>query len=188
MVPSPALLSPVAALHSPSRDGRPHGRPTERGDAVDDRVDKAAASGERPENPPQGLEKLDSAPGLSSQTAEAAPADTVSTSGLFLSLLRSAEGRRDLRFGLSGLRAGAHGVAPRHGPAAAVRPENPAQGPEKIKSAPEEANASASTPLFPLTAPSGARFANARMTPNGAAACRSSASGRPERRDVSLSP
>ena len=55
---------PVAALHSPSRHGRPHGRPTERGDAVNDRVYKTGGAGERPENPAQGLEKVESAPGI----------------------------------------------------------------------------------------------------------------------------
>ena len=59
----PAPPSPVAALHSPSRDGRPHGRPTERGDAVDDRVYNAPSGG-RPENPPQSPEKVESAPGI----------------------------------------------------------------------------------------------------------------------------
>ena len=33
----------VAALHSPSGDGRPDGRPMSRGDAVNDRVDRARA-------------------------------------------------------------------------------------------------------------------------------------------------
>ena len=58
MVQSPPG-NPVAALHSPSRDGRPHERPTERGDAVNDRVDKAAASSARPENPAQIPEKVE---------------------------------------------------------------------------------------------------------------------------------
>ena len=52
-----------------------------------------------PENPAQRLEKVKSAPGigLSSQTAEAAPADPVSTPDLVLSLLRSGPGRQILR-------------------------------------------------------------------------------------------
>ena len=201
----PGLPSPVAALHSPSRDGRPHVRPPERGDAVDDRVyktggagvrpeialqgldnidfapgrdapspacgrrwpagpdeglraltpahchererERAASAGDvRPENPAQGLEKVKSAPGIgtSSETAEAAPADPVSTSGLFLSLLRSPAGRQDLRAGLSGLRAGTYGLAhqedggdfPLAAPAGRARPENLAQRLENMESAP----------------------------------------------------
>ncbi len=102
--------------------------------------------GARPEKFPQHSEKVESAPGigLSSQTAEAAPADPVSTPDLVLSLLRSANGRQVLRSCWSTLRAGTYGVAPQHGggdfpltaPAGRGRPENLAQAPENIDSTP----------------------------------------------------
>ena len=102
--------------------------------------------GARPENFPQHAEKVESAPGIgsSSQTDEAAPADLVSTPDLVLSLLRSGPGRQVLRSCWSTLRAGTYGVASQHGggdfpftsPAGRGRPENLAQAPENIDSAP----------------------------------------------------
>ena len=100
----------------------------------------------RPENPVQVSGNVESAPGigLSSETAEAAPAGPVSTPGLFLSLLSSAVSRQSLRAGLSGLRAGTYGVAhqpdggdfPFAAPTGRARPQNMAQRLENMESAP----------------------------------------------------
>ena len=141
--PHPNLL-PVIPGSSPGREKGPFGA--------------------RPENLPQTLEKVESAPGIgsSSQTAEAAPADLVSTPDLILSLLRSAPGRQHLRSRWSTLRAGTYGVAPQHGGdfpftacAGRDRPENPAQRIENIESAPgkdgldEAGSGSLPSPLVP---------------------------------------
>ena len=149
---------PEASKGAHAETGRGHDdRPdpeTAPGDLVpplskDARFDKHVAlpaGNDRPQNPAQCLEKVESAPGIgiTSQTAEAAAADPVSTHGLFLSLLRSAAGRQDLRAGLSGLRAGTYGVAhqddggdaPFAAPAGHARPENLAQRLENMESAP----------------------------------------------------
>ena len=137
--PDPATVpSDLVPIHGSSPE-RPKEAPLDRPIAV-------PAGDTCPENPAQSLEKVESAPGigLSCQTAEAAPADPVSTPDLVLSLLRSGPGRQILRSRWSTLRAGTYGVAPQHGggdfpfpaPAGRFRPENLAQAPENIDSAP----------------------------------------------------
>ncbi len=102
---SPAFL--VAAL--------PPGQSPGVGDAVDDRVYKVAGTGERPENPAQHLEEVDSAPGVSTPVA-ALPSGQSPGVGYAVS---------DRVYKPLG---------------AGERPENPAQSPEKIDSAPEVAD------------------------------------------------
>jgi hypothetical protein len=119
---------------------------------------------ERPEIPAQGVEKVESAPGieLASRTAAAGPAPAA---GLMLSRLRSAAGRQNLRACLSGLRADTHGVAPQGGGdfpfadeaghARFPRPQDPAQHSENIDFAPgksgldEAGSGSLPNPLSP---------------------------------------
>ena len=148
--------------------------------------------GARPENFPQHAEKVKSAPGVSPPVAALAErgdavddrvykaADPVSTPDLVLSLLRSAPGRQVFRSCLSTLRAGTYGVAslgggdfPYPAPTGTGRPENLAQGIEKIDSAPgtdgfdEAGCGSLPSPLIPCPIRPG-RFP---MTLGGVGAC-----------------
>ncbi len=150
---------------------------------VDDRVDKPAGADDRPQNPAQSLEKVESAPGIGlvSQTAEAAPADPISTPDLILSLLRSAPGRQVLRSRWSTLRAGTYGVASQHGggdfpypaPTGTGRPENLLQNPEIVGSAPgtEGLDAAGSGSLPSPLIPCPIRPGRFPMTFDGVGAC-----------------
>ncbi len=82
------------------------------GDAVDDLVYKPVGAGDRPENPPQSVEKIDSAPGISILVAALPPGQSP----------RVGDAVDDRGYKPAG---------------AGDRPENPAQSLEKIDSAPE---------------------------------------------------
>ena len=139
--------------------------------------------GDRPEKFPQHSEKVKSAPGIGVELVRPPrplSADPVSTPDLVLSLLRSAPGRQVFRSCLSTLRAGTYGVAPLGGgdfpypaPTGTGRPENLAQGIEKIDSAPgtdgldAAGSGSLPSPLIPCPIRPG-RFP---MTFDGVGAC-----------------
>jgi hypothetical protein len=110
--------------------------------------DIASAGESRPENSPQGPEKVESAPGIST-VAETCDAPAEPDPAASLPYVASNK-----------------------------RPEIPAQPLEKAQSAPEterppgEASApSGPIVLAPAPSPGGPRFCNVRMTPNGIAAC-----------------
>ena len=148
---SPAFL--VAAL--------PPGQSPGVGDAVDDRVYKPAGAGERPENPAQPSEKVDSAPGISTLVAALPPGQSPGVGDAVDDRVYKVAGagerpenpaqrleKVDSAPGVSTpVAALPPGQSPGVGDAvgdrvykavgAGERPENPAQSPEKIDSAPE---------------------------------------------------
>ena len=151
---SPAFL--VAAL--------PPGQSPGVGGAVDDRVYKPAGAGERPENPAQPSEKVDSAPGISTLVAALPPGQSPGVGDAVDDRVYKVAGTGerpenpaqhleevDSAPGVSTpVAALPSGQSPRVGYAvsdrvykplgAGERPENPAQSPEKIDSAPEVAD------------------------------------------------
>ncbi len=177
----PAPEGDVAIQGSPAASGSPRFAGDDDGHPLSCSPERGRR--ERPGNPPQSLENIESAPGigLSSQTAEAAPADPLSTPDLNLRLLRSATGRMDLRLCLSRFRAGTYGVAAKLGggdppfaaPAGRDRPENPAPRLENIDSVPGKdgldgaGSGSLPSPLVPCPI----RPENFPMAFDGARAC-----------------
>jgi hypothetical protein len=132
---------------------------------------------ERPGIPPQGLEKIESAPGFAVVPEAESP-------DLVLSLSKDAPASSNAAACWSMLRDATRCVAPQHesrevrpaAPAGDDRPENPPQGLENIESAPgkgwpaEAAPApDDSTPM--IMTPTGWRRQNIRILLNGVAAC-----------------
>ncbi len=143
---APGVASGILNSQAESPDLVPS--PSKDAPAGTDIASLASAGESRPENSPQGPEKVKSAPGISivAETCDA-PAEPDPAASLPYA-------------------------------ASNKRPEIPAQPLEKAQSAPEterppgEASApSGPIGLAPAPSPGGRRFCNVRMTPNGVAAC-----------------
>ncbi len=156
-------------------------------DKLDHRERREAQGDERPENLPQSLEKMESAPGIAAAPEAENPAQPArvqdGSADLVPSLSKDAPDRGNVAARWSMLRDATPCVAPQHegqgfpfaASASDGRPENPPQGPENMESAPGNdgaASAPASRPISVVSShPTHFRRVACRMTLNGVMAC-----------------